>query len=296
MSRRNIASTPAKTSRPGPQHGAALVVATLAALLLGPAALADTSETGAVPVVLDAQLSGREIYDRVVANRFRSFQQESRLVSSDRAGRAQESRFEMKWQDFRDVDDGAERLVQSKTLVRYSHPFDLRHAGYLILMNDGRANDQFVYYPSRRRVARVNLRSEAVYGTDFSFEDVVPREAEDYHSERLPNSRISGVDVFVVDLTPKRHLNSEYSRIRVYVDTQRSVVIHARYWDAATVEIKQMLVDPERIEEFDGVFVPMHSTMRNLQHESQTELIVSELAPNPGFDADTWDLRRLEGH
>lgn len=288
MSRRNIARRRARAPIPW--------VALLLVLYLPTVVLADAVESGTVVVAEGERLSGRDIYDRVVANRFRSFQQESRLISSDRAGRAQESRFEMKWEDFRDIESGPDRNVQSKTLVRYSHPFDLRHAGYLILMNEGRANDQFVYYPSRRRVARVSLRSEAVYGTDFSFEDVVPREAEDFHSERLPDSNISGVDVYVVDLTPKRHVDSEYSRIRVYVDKARSVVIHARYWDAAAVEIKQMLADPAHIQEFDGVFVPMQSTMRNLQHGSETTLIISQLQANPDFAPDTWDLRKLEGH
>lgn len=268
------------------------------ALLLTAAATAAADDLGSERVVTapDERLTGRQIYERVVANRFRSFEQESMLVSADRAGRTQESRFAMKWQDFRAVSKGLDKRVLSKTLVRYSHPFDLRHAGYLILSNDHRANDQFVYYPSRRRVARVSLRSEAVYGTDFSFEDVVPREAEDFHSDRLPNATLSGSDVFVVDLTPRKHIDSEYSRIRVYVDKRRSVVVHARYWDDAGVEIKQMLAPPERIEEFDGVFVPMQATMRNLLHDSETTLIVTSLQPNPQFDADTWDLRNLEGH
>lgn len=284
------------SARARPARWHAFSVAVVAALVWSGPVAADAAEGAPVAMPEEQHLSGRDIYDRVVANRFRSFKQEARLISSDRAGRAQESRFEMKWEDFRPVDEGADRSVQSKTLVRYTHPFDLRHAGYLILMNEGRANDQFVYYPSRRRVARVSLRSEAVYGTDFSFEDVVPREAEDFYSERLPNSQIAGVDVYVVDLTPKRHIDSEYSRIRVYVDKARSVVIHARYWDAATVEVKQMLADPQEIREHEGVFVPMQSTMRNLQHGSETQLIVTTLDANPGFDSDTWDLRKLEGH
>jgi hypothetical protein len=202
----------------------------------------------------------------------------------------------MKWEDFRDRTEGEEKRVASKTLVRYSHPFDLRHAGYLILSNHDRANDQFVYYPSRRRIARVSLRNEAVYGTDFSFEDVVPREAEDYHSERLPNAVLQAAEVYVVDLTPLAQADSEYSRIRVYVDKERSVVVHARYWDAASVEIKQMLAPAEEIREYDGVYVPMRATMRNLLLDSQTTLIITSLEPNPPFDVDTWDLRRLESH
>lgn len=267
------------------------------ALLFG-AATASVNDVGEAPEEASSneRLSGRDIYERVVANRFASFAQDSKLISADRAGRTQESRFHMKWQDFRDNDARENKGVLSKTVVRYSHPFDLRHAGYLILTNKNRANDQFVYYPSRRRVARVSLRSEAVYGTDFSFEDVVPREAEDFHSERLPNAVLHGVNVFVVDLSPLEHVDSEYSRIRVFVDVQRSVVVHARYWDSAGVEIKQLLAPAEEIREYDGIYVPMRATMRNLLLDSQTTLIVTHIEPNPDFTIDIWDLRKLEGH
>ena len=67
-------------------------------------------------------------------------------------------------------------------------------------------------------------------------------------------------------------------------------------WDDAGVEIKQLLSPPARIHEFDGVFVPMEATMKNLLLDSQTKLIVRNFEPNPDFAVDTWDLRRLEGH
>ena len=242
-------------------------------------------------------LTGREVYDRVVANRFNAFAQESMLVSADRTGREQKSRFHMKWQDFQsDEEASPETSIRSKTLVRYTHPFDLRHAGYLIQTNRNRVTDQFVYYPSKRRVVRVNLRNEAVYGTDFSFEDVVPREAEDFEYERSADAEFDGVPVYVVDLFPVELTRSEYSRIRVFVDKERSVIVRARYWDDAGVEIKELRAPPDEIREFEGIFVPMQATMRNLLLESKTTLVVTALEVNPEFNTDTWNLRRLESH
>jgi hypothetical protein len=77
----------------------------------------------------------------------------------------------MTWKNFRENDEPV-RGVLSKTLVKYTHPFDLRFSGYLIVNNHQRHNDQFVYLNSSRRIRRVNLRGEAVFGTDFTFEDV----------------------------------------------------------------------------------------------------------------------------
>jgi hypothetical protein len=270
----------------------------VAVSLLGCVALARApraDDLGAAEAPADG-LDGRAIYERVVANRFRSFEQDAMLISADRAGRTQQSRFELRWKDFRDGAGNAARGVISKTLVKYTHPFDLRHAGYLVQANEARGSDQFVYYPSKRRVVRVNLRGEAVYGTDFSFEDVVPREAEDFEYRRLRDSTVDGAPVRVVDLFPSQLADSEYSRIRVYVDRDRNVVVRARYWDAAGVEIKELRAPPSRIQEFDGVYVPMEATMRHLRLESKTTLVVNGLVPNPNLGADSFDLGRLETH
>jgi hypothetical protein len=270
-------------------RGVALALTT--GLLLS-TATADSLETGAAP----DGLSAREIYGRVIENRFRAFMQESRLISADRTGRAQESRFNMRWKDFRDGHGKPTRGVLSKTLVKYTHPFDLRFSGYLIQANHQRVNDQFVYYPSRRRVVRVNLRSEAVYGTDFSFEDVIPREAEDFTYRRLSDGIFRDIPVYVVELFPNDFADSEYAKIRVSVDKQHDVVVRARYWDAAGVEVKEFIAEPGAIKEFDGVWVPMEATMRNLRLDSYTTLVVSRLVPNPEFDKDAFDLGRLESH
>jgi hypothetical protein len=269
---------------------AALVL--ISSILFSAASLADdVAETSFAD-----GLTGLDIYERVVANRFRSFSQVSRLISADRAGREQESRFHMQWKDFRDADGNPTRGVLSKTLVKYTHPFDLRFSGFLVQANHDRLNDQFVYYPSRRRVMRVNLRSEAVYGTDFSFEDVVPREAEDFAHRRVGDEEIERFEVYVVELFPREIANSEYSRIRVYVEKRSNVVVRARYWDSAGVQTKEFHAPPSRIREFDGVFVPMKATMRNLLLESYTTLVITEIDPNPRFSSDTFDLGRLESH
>ena len=243
-----------------------------------------------------AALTGRDIYQRVIDNRFRSFSQNSRLISADRGGREQETRIEMHWKDYRDDHGNPTRGVLSKTLVKYTYPFDIRYSGYLIQVNDGRLNDQFVYYPSKRKVLRVNLRSEAVYGTDFSFEDVVPREIEEYGYERLDDEVIETSGVHVVELKPLNGTDSEYSRIRVYVDSERNVVLRALYWDAAGVKVKELSALPSEVREFDGVWVTMHTTMRNLLLESHTRLIVTDLVPNPDISQSTFDLGRLESH
>jgi len=267
----------------------------IASVVLAGAAAAETT-AARVGKGEDASLSGRDIYQCVVDNRFESYIQDAKLISGDRGEAVQESRLQMTWSSFRDEKDEPVNGVLSKTIVRYTDPFDLRFSGYLVVNNDARPNDQFVYLNARRKVRRVNLREEAVFGTDFTFEDIVPNEIEDADYKRLPDEQRDGRTVYVVEVIPKPDENSEYSKFVIYVDKSRCVPLFTRYWDEKGVEVKQLTVAPDKIQDFEGVHWPMELTMRNLQLESFTTLLVENLNANPKLARRDFDLRRLESH
>lgn len=264
----------------------------VAAALIALAAAAARAD-GEAPA---SPLTGEEIYARVIENRLRSFSEESRLVSADRSGREQETRLRMHWKDFRDARGEARDGVLSKAVVRYTHPTDIRFAGYLVQANAGREADQFVYYPSKRRIARVSLRNEAVHGTDFSLEDVIPRELEDARYERMPDAEFGGLPVYVVELVPRPKANSAYSKVWVYVERERFVPLRTRYWDAAGVETKELAADPASLRRFANIWIPMQVTMRNLLLETSTTLVITDFVANPELAEAVFDLARLESH
>jgi hypothetical protein len=241
-------------------------------------------------------LTGRQIYQCVLDNRFDSYIQESKLMSGDRGADVQESRLKMTWASFRDDEEESSKGVLSKTLVKYTAPFDLRFSGYLIVNNAERVNDQFVYLAATRRIRRVNLRREAIFGTDFTFEDVVPREIEDGDYERKPDMALEGVPVYVVEVIPKDHADSEYSKFLIHVDKTTCVPALTRYWDKRDVEVKELTVPLDSVDQIEGIYWPMEFTMKSLQLETFTTLVVEEVTPNPKIRRRTFDLRALESH
>ncbi|MCP3983519.1 MAG: outer membrane lipoprotein-sorting protein [bacterium] len=282
---------------------AASLTASFALILAGPVAWAAEPpvETPVeTPVEMPAEdavtpqseLTGREIYQCVLDNRFESYIQHSSLLSGDRGGATQISKLRMTWKNFREL----ERRVLSRSLVKYVDPFDLRFSGYLIQNNTARANDQFVYLASSRRVRRVNLRREAVFGTDFTFEDVVPREIEDGDYARLPDKMIDGVPTYVVEVIPKDHTNSDYSKFVAHVEKEHCVPLLTIYWDEKDIEVKNLSVPAAKIQELEGIWIPMELTMRNLQLDTFTTLTIDDMEPNPELHRKTFDLSRLESH
>ncbi len=196
----------------------------------------------------------------------------------------------------RDEKEQSQGAIIARSMVQYTHPFDIRYSGYLILSRLETVNDQFVYLSSQRRVKRVNLRGEPVFGTDFSFEDILPREIEDADYARLADAETNGLDCFVVEAIPKERARSEYSRMRIYVDKLRYVPIRTRYWDGREVEVKELRVEASEIELIEGVWVPKQMTMRHLKLNSYTTLKLDRIEPNPTLAKTTFELRRLESH
>lgn len=261
-----------------------------------PAAAAD--EVPAWPedaLPADALLSGEEIYRRVLQNRLDSYEQDARLVSADRGGSQQQTRMTVKYQSYKDAEKHKIEGVHSKTRLEYVEPFDLRHTTYLVIDKEGATNDQFVYLPTYRRIRRVNLRGEAVFGSDFSFEDVLPRELEDASYSRLPDDNVDGVPCFVIEAVPNPKANSEYSRFQFVVEKARYVPLQIRYWNEAGVFFKELHAEHASIERHATAWVPMRSTMRNVLQESWSRLFVDELVANPEFPVSVFSLRGLEG-
>jgi len=249
----------------------------------------------------EAKLTGDELYQRVLDNRFNSYVQKFMMHSGDRGGNVQTVEIDLKYLNFR----GNDKKILSKSIAKYQRPQEVRHLGYLVINKASGADDQFVYRPSSRRVRRVNLRGEAVFGTDFSFEDILPQEFEDASYARIPDAQVDEHDCFVVEVTPRADSNPEYSKFVVYVDKLNYVPLRTLYWDDKGLKVKELNSDAESIARYqdveDGepkeVWMATESKIVHLQQQTYTELVVMELTPNPNLRQRDFSERELtSGH
>ena len=269
-------------------------------------AFADDTEEAEAPAPNVApdpadKLSGEEIYDQVLSNRFNSYDQSLEMTSGDRGGNIEVVEMDVKYKSFRKQS----KKILSKSIALYKAPPDVRHMGYLVINKAKGTDDQFVYRPSARRVRRVNLRGESVVGTDFSLEDIIPRELEDAEYDRHPDETLGDRDVFVIEARPIEESNSEYSKFVAYVDKTSFVTLRTLYWDRNGVLFKELVCEPDSITRYDGqekdgskaVWVARKSTVTNTQLESYTHLKVVRLVANPKLGSRDFTERKLaQGH
>ncbi len=245
----------------------------------------------------DDGLSGDAIYERMLENRFDSYEQQVNLLSGDGSGRTSKVEIRVRYLETRNRGRG----IASKTIAKYFAPTDVRHLGYLVINHVSGADDQFVYRPSSRRVRRINVRGEAVAGTDFAFEDIIPQEFEDGGHYRLPDTEVDGRPAYAVAVVARRDTESEYSKFILHLDKERFVPLQTLYWDNKRVKIKRLRVDAASITRFQDVergqpkviYVATRSRMDHLKRHTFTELEIVRLTPNPGLRDRDFSQREL---
>lgn len=267
---------------------------TLVCLLsvLALSAAADPAHDPARDVPAADELSGRAIYDRVVAHRLRAFYAEAELENGNGKGDTRETRFVMLWKDFRDEDPD----LLSMTRVEVIWPFDARFLGLHIVKERGEPTQQWAYVPELRVNRRVSLRGERVHGSCFAFDDIIPPEADDFLYRRLADGLHEELPVYTVELYPKPDAASEHSRILVEIDKARDIPVHTRYWNAAGEETKELTLPPSALEEHDGSWFPMRWEMRSRASGCFSTIRVTQFTANPELGPRAFDLGRLEAH
>lgn len=245
-----------------------------------------------------ARVDGREIYDRLIKNRqrLRTVFQRGRIISEDPGGNPQQTNFWLHAKDYRDPDDNATEGVFTRSLFKITGPFEMRHTGYLYVERDDRDDEQFMYSPHRGRTARVSLKGQSVAGTDFSFDDFLVSldDIEDAEYERHPDAEVQGVECYVVEAFVKPQSKTSYTRSLSYVEKEHYVALHARHWDEVGVLAKEIVVPHEKIEEFDGAWIPTESTVTDLLEGTHSTMYIDTLEPNPSIDDEQFSLSRLE--
>jgi hypothetical protein len=230
--------------------------------------------------------TAREILERAQENWTRTdTAARIRLRVVSRSGRAIEHRIE----STRRSRDG-----DIRTLIRLTHPPDLRDTTLLILGNQGRADDLFLYLPARRRVLRIPAprRGDRFLGTDLTFEDVGGSiDLEDYRLRRLPLEHLGGEEVWVVHAEPKVGPGD----VRRYRIARRTFVVLGVDYERHGRLIQRLDVEPESVRRVaSDTWLPTRLVMRNLVTGSRTELELESLDVDPDLPAEFFSVSRLE--
>ena len=168
---------------------------------------------------------------------------------------------------------------QSRAVLRFTAPPEVKGVALLVVNHPDRASDQWMWTPAIERDRRIALqdRSTRFFGTDFSFEDLEERDVDQYDYALQGEETIDGFACWKVQSTPKKTKSSQYTRSIVWVrkDTYAFARIESYVKDKAVRRLNY-----SDIQDVQGIWTARQLEMADLTRGSRTRLTLDKLQYN----------------
>ena len=114
----------------------------------------------------------------------------------------------------------------SKALLRFTAPPEVKGVALLVINHTDRASDEWMWIPAEERDRRIALqdRSTRFFGTDFSFEDLEERDVDQFDYKMAGEEAIDGTSCWKIESHPKETKRSQYTSSTLWVRKDNYVV------------------------------------------------------------------------
>jgi outer membrane lipoprotein-sorting protein len=187
-----------------------------------------------------------------------------------------------------------------RLLIRFTYPNDIRGTSFLVWKHPKGEDERFLYLPSLGRVRRIagSEAQESFVGSDFSYEDIGGRDLDAFTYALLDENAAwtspDGASRPAYRLESRRKDRSaEFPRVVSLVLKDSFVVAGADLYNRR--DEKQKTYSVSRLQQVQGVWTVMASSMTNDLDDTRTELVVEKIAYNTGLKEDAFSRRALEG-
>ena len=204
---------------------------------------------------------------------------------------------------------------ESKSLVIFTGPADVRGTGLLAVSHTGRPADQWLYVPATQRTRQITAQSrdQSFAGTDLTYSDLdllssmLDWTEADATSSLLRHETIDGVDCHVIALEPKR-ADVGYGRIVVWLGRDDLVPRQVEFYrkaegggwlglgsaGASANDVPARRIRQSDVREVGRVPVAHRLIVESPEKKTNTDIRLSGIRIDAGIDDDVFTRRRLE--
>ncbi len=186
-------------------------------------------------------------------------------------------------------------LGDSKTLVRFTDPAEVRGVGLLSINERGAADRQWLFTPAINRVRRIAAqeRRQRFIGTDFTNEDMAERVLDDYSYKLLGEGEmVDGRKTYKIEARPVSPDKSQYAYVYIWVpmDTPYSVLVEM--YDKTGQRLR--VLKASELVKISNIWVAKRIEMSSPTEGTRTVLMVDEIKFNTGLKEDLFTQQALE--
>jgi hypothetical protein len=180
----------------------------------------------------------------------------------------------------------------SKAVLRFTAPAEVKGVAMLIVNHPDRASDQWMWAPAVERDRRIALqdRSTRFFGTDFSFEDLEERDVNQYEYLLIGDDAVDGVASWKIQSTPKEAKSSQYSRSLVWI--RKDTYAFARIENFVKDQVVRRLAYSDYAN-IQGIWTARTLEMSDLRRGSRTRLSLGNLQYNAPMKDDDFTLQAI---
>jgi outer membrane lipoprotein-sorting protein len=188
---------------------------------------------------------------------------------------------EKRWQYDRKGSHG-----DSKVVLRFTAPPEVKGVALLVVNHPDRASDQWMWTPAIARERRVAVqdRSSRFFGTDFSFEDLEERDVDQYDFRLLGEETVDGAACWKLESRPKEAKSSQYTHALMWVRRDNYVFHRIESYKKQQLVRRLQYSDIQNIQ---GIWTPRMMEMTDLSRNSRTIMKSEKIEYNvPARDED----------
>ena len=174
----------------------------------------------------------------------------------------------------------------SKSLLRFSAPAEVKGVALLVINHPDRSSDQWMWTPAVGRERRIALqdRSQRFFGTDFSFEDLEERDSDQFDYRLVDEETLEGAACWKIESRPKQKKVSQYSHSHVWVRKDNYVMVQIENFNKDKLVRRAKYSDIQRVQ---NIWTAHHIEMFDIGRNSRTILAFEKLQYNlPMKDED----------
>jgi hypothetical protein len=181
---------------------------------------------------------------------------------------------------------------ESKTLIRFTDPADVKGVALLILNHPDRPSDQWMWTPAINRDRRIAVqdRRTRFFGTDFSFEDLDERDVEHYDYALKGEESIDGEACWKIESVPRAGRRSQYSKSTLWIRKSNYTYARIDNYVSDTLTRRLHYKDMQTVQ---GIWTARTLEMEDFARHSRTVLKLESLNYNAPLRDEQFTLEAL---
>src|SRR5579884_2434213 len=209
--------------------------------------------------------------------RAKSEHYEGALTVTDAHGRTTSKRW---------VYDRLGSFGNSKALLRFTAPPEVKGVALLIVNHPDRASDQWMWRPAIGREQRIALqdRSTRFFGTDFSFEDLEERDVNQFDYKLLPDEG----GQWKIESRPRKP--SQYTYSYLWIDKSNYTIRKAEMYNKSGLV---RVIDYRDFEQVRGIWTARTTEVLDVKRKSRTILKFDKLEYDVPLKEDLFTVEAL---